>query len=75
MNVIGHQNISVNGAVQLHRGAAQPVQVSGAITVREETRAAIIAALDYMDRAAGKVDARAARHRKIGSESISVRQR
>jgi hypothetical protein len=67
MHVIGHEDISVKGAAGSAQRLAQPVEIGVVVVFGEEAWPAVVAALYDVQRDAGKVNARSARHDGIAS--------
>lgn len=62
-----HEHVSMHTHAQPLRIAAQPVEIGGAVVVREEAGRAVDAALDDVQGKACERDARAAGHGHAGS--------
>jgi len=62
MNVIGHQYVGVYETTVFLSGLVQPFKIMATIVIGEETRLAIIAALNYVLRNSCEIDTRLACH-------------
>jgi hypothetical protein len=65
MDMVGHQNESVDVATRLARIFFKPIQVVQVIFVRDKTYLAVIAPLDDMDGDIWQHDPRTPRHNKL----------
>jgi hypothetical protein len=73
MHVIGHKDIGVDGAAILRRRLRQPAPVAGIVVVAEKDGAAIVAALDDVQRLIGEKIPAKTRHPYLSPQSPRTR--